>query len=97
MVEGVAKDFEDQQEQEDRDRRRRDGLVLSVTIRMVLVRRPLGRPNPDEADDVGAGVGEGVKAVGEDADRAAGVAEQDLGYCDDEIQKQDAREDAGDF
>ena len=97
MVEGVAQNFEDEQEQKNRDRRRGDGLVLSVTVRMVLVRRPLGRPNPDEADDVGAGVGEGVKAVREDADRAAGIAEQDLGDRDDEIQKQDAREDAGDF
>ena len=60
------------------DGRRRDGFVLAVAVGMVFVGRPAARAHADQADDVRRGVGERVEAVGQDADRAARVAERDL-------------------
>ena len=61
---------------------------------MVLVGRLAGRADADQADDVRGGVGERVKAVGQDADGAARVAERDLRDGDGEVQEEDADEDA---
>ena len=71
VVEGVAQHLEHDQHQERGDRRRRHRLVLPVAVGMVLVGRPSGRADADQPDDVRGGVGQGVEAVREDADRAA--------------------------
>jgi hypothetical protein len=60
---------------------------------MILVRRTIRRTDTDQADDVRAGIGEGMEAVGQNADRAAGVAERDLRHRDGEVQEEDANED----
>ena len=42
---------------------------------MVLVGRHAGGAEPDQADDIGGGIGEGMKTVGKDADGAGRVTE----------------------
>lgn len=63
---------------------------------MVFVWRLLRRTDADEPDDVCGGIGDRMEAVREDADRAACVAERDLGRRDREVQQEDARENSGD-
>ena len=63
---------------------------------MIVVRRLAGDAHADERDDVRGGVGEGVKAVGEHADGAGDRAERDLRGRDDQIEEEDAEENAGD-
>ena len=73
-----------------RDRRGGNGLVLAVPVGMVLVGRLPRRAHADEADDVGRGVGERVEAVGQDADRAARVAEAILATATAEVEDEHA-------
>ena len=54
MVERVAQDLDDDEQQEDGDGGGGDRFVLAMAVRMVLVRRPLGRADADQADDVRA-------------------------------------------
>ena len=61
------------------------------------VRRPLRDRDADERDDVGRRVGERVKAVGQDRDRAGGIAEGDLDDGDGEVEDENAVEDADDL
>src|SRR5688572_3514850 len=68
-----------------------------MAVRMVSIRRTLRRRDADERDDVGCGVGERVKAVGEDRDRARRVAKRDLGDRDGQIEEENAPEDARDL
>jgi hypothetical protein len=48
-----------------------------------------------EPDDVRRGIGQRVKAVGEDADRAARVAKRDLGCGYRDVEEKNPEEDAG--
>ncbi len=57
--------------------------------------RPAAR-TPTRPTTFDAGVGEGVEAVGENADGAARVAEGDLGDGDDQVEQQDAGQDTRD-
>jgi hypothetical protein len=50
----------------------------------------------DEADDVRRGVGQGVKAVRQNADRAARVSKRDLRGRHDEIEEKHSDEDLRD-
>jgi hypothetical protein len=61
---------------------------------MVLVRRPLGRLDANQPDNVRRRVGERVEAVGQDADGAAGVAEGNLGDGDAQVEEEDSQQDA---
>jgi len=63
---------------------------------MVFVGRPLRGGNADQRDDIGRGVGERVKTVGQDRDRPRNVSEGDLGDRYEEIQDKDATENADD-
>ncbi len=96
VVERVAQDLEDDEQQDEGDAGGRDGLVLAMAVRMILVRRPLRRAHADEADEIGGGVGQRVKAVGKNADRAARVAERDLRDGDGEVEEEDLKKDAAD-
>ena len=81
-------DEHEQQEQQDRDRRHR--LELAMAVGMVRVGRLARDAHADQRDDVRGAVGEGMKAVGEDADRAGQQAQRDLGDRDDEVENEDA-------
>ena len=59
---------------------------------MVLVGRLASRMTPTRPTTLEARIGERVKAVGQNADGAAGVAEHDLRDRDRQIQHQDADE-----
>ena len=96
VVERVAQDLDHEQQQEHGDRRRGDGFVLPVAVRMILVGRLARRVHADQAGDVRRRVGQRVEAVGQDADRAAGVAERDLRDRHGQIEQQDANEHARD-
>ena len=67
-----------------------------MAVRMIRVRRLPRDLHADERDDVRRGVGERVEAVGEHADRAGHEPERDLGDRDDQIEDEDAEENAGD-
>ena len=97
VIEGVAEHFDEQQQQEHGEGRRGHRLVFAVTVGMILVGRLAGRMNPHQADDIRGGVGQRVKTVGQDADRPARVAEDDLRRRDGEVQDEHADEDGGDF
>jgi hypothetical protein len=58
-----------------------------MTVRMVFVRRFSRRAQADESDDVRGGVCERVEAVGNNADSAGGVAEQQLRPGDREVEE----------
>jgi hypothetical protein len=53
MIDRVPQHFDDEQQQEHGDRRGRDGFILAMPVRMILVRRLPGRAHADEAGDVG--------------------------------------------
>ena len=79
-----------------RDRGRRHRLVLAMSVWMVT--RPAGWPaalTPIRPTTFDA-VGERVEAVGQDADRAAGVPERDLRDRDGDVEEEDASDHAGD-
>ena len=63
---------------------------------MILVRRPFRGADADEPDDVRGRVGQRMKPVGQNADRAARIAEQNLRRRDEEIQEKHSDEDARD-
>ena len=63
---------------------------------MLGVRRLARDPHADQRDDVGGAVGQRVKAVGEHADRPGRQAQRDLGQRDEQIEKEDTEENAGD-
>ena len=65
-----------------------------MTVRMIFIRRLTRRANPDQADDVGGGVDQGVKAIRQDADGAAEIAEADLRERDAEVEQKHANENA---
>ena len=72
-------------------------LVLAMTVRMVLVRRPSRDGDADERDDVRRRVGQRMKAVREDRDGPGRVSEDDLDERDREVEDEDAVEDADDL
>ena len=71
-------------------------LVLPVAVRVVVVRRLARHAHADQRADVREAVGEGVEAVGDDADGAGDVAKHQLGHRDDEVQEENADEDGRD-
>ncbi len=83
--------LDDDDEQQAEDAGRGERLELAMAVRMRPVGRPLRNPHGDEREDVGPRIGERVKAVGEDADRAGPETEPDLGAGDDQIENQDVR------
>jgi hypothetical protein len=97
MVERVPQHLDEQEQQKDRDGSGRDRFVLPMAVGMIDVRRLAGRMDADEADDVRRAVGERVEAVGQDADRAAGIAERDLRSRDGEVEEENADENRRDF
>ena len=64
---------------------------------MIRVGRLLREPQPHERDDVRRAVGQRMKAVGENADGAAELAEDDLRQRDGEVQEKNADEDLANF
>ena len=60
---------------------------------MIGVGRLLRKPQPHERHDVRRAVGQRMKSVGENADGAAELAEDDLRERDGEVQEEDADED----
>src|SRR6266511_1244384 len=67
-----------------------------MSVRVIDVWRTTRDLHANQPDDVRHGVGERVKAVGQHADRSGDVPEGDFRDGDDEIEKEDAVEDAGD-
>ena len=82
----------DDEEQQDADRGHR--LVLAVAVRVIPIRRPARDRHADQRHHVRRGVGQGVKAVGEDGDRPGHIAQGDLDDGDREIEEEDAVENA---
>ena len=64
---------------------------------MVIVRGLAGDAHAGQRDDVRGGVNEGVEAVGENADRARGQAQHDLGAGDDQVEEEDPPENLRDL
>ena len=91
-----ASDLHDHEEQEGGDRPGRHRLELAMPVRMVVVGRLAGDAHADQGGDVRARIGEGVEAVGENADRPAVIPVHQLGRRDDDVQDEDLEEDAGD-
>jgi hypothetical protein len=92
MVERIAQHFQHHEDEEDRHRRRGNRFVLPMPVWMVFIRRPLGRPNADKTDEVRCRIGERVKPIRQDADRAAPISECDFGQGEAEVQEEDADE-----
>jgi hypothetical protein len=62
---------------------------------MVGVGRLAGDAQADQPHDVGGRVGERVETVGDDADGAGGVAQNQLRPGDRQVEEQDTNENAG--
>jgi hypothetical protein len=92
-----AHDFDHHEQQEHEDAGGRQRLVFAVPVRMIFIRRFTRGAQPDQADDIRRAVGEGMKAVGNDADRSAGVAKHQFGAGDANVEDQDSKEDARDL
>ena len=67
-----------------------------MAVRMIGVGRLPRSANAHETHQIRRRVGEGMKSVGENADRAARVTEHNLGDGGREIQDEDPHENAGD-
>ena len=63
---------------------------------MIDVGRLARGTQADDAHDVRRRIGERVKAVGDDADRAGGVAQYQLRPGDGQVEEEDAKENAAD-
>jgi hypothetical protein len=82
------------QEQEHEDAGGGERLVLAMAVGMVVVGWLTRRAHGDDGHDVRRAVGQGVKAVRNDADRAGRVTERQLGDGDREVERENAYEDA---
>jgi hypothetical protein len=61
---------------------------------MILVGRLARRPEPDEPDDVRRGISKGMEAVGDDADGAGRVTEDQFCAGDRQVQEKNPKQDA---
>ena len=78
-AERALQDLDHHQEQEHEDAGGGERLVLAMAVGVVFVRRLARRAHGDDGHDVRRAVGQRVKAVRNDADRAGRVAERQLG------------------
>ena len=62
----------------DRDRQTGQILIPGVAVRVLRVRRARAELEADEADDIGAGIGQVVHAVGGDGNAAGQYTDGDL-------------------
>ncbi len=96
VIKGVAQDLEHHEQQEDRDGSRGNRFVLAMPVWVVVVGWAAGGADADQTDDIGRRVGQRMKAVRENADGAARVAERNLGERDAEVEEEDAEQDGSD-
>jgi hypothetical protein len=97
MAYRIAQDFDQHEQQKQRDQACGHRFVFPVTVGMIRVGRPSGRPDAYEPDHVRRGVRERVETVGKYADGAAQIAEEDLGNRNGQVEEENANEDPGDL
>ena len=96
MDDGIARHFAQHEQHKHQDADRRHRLVFTMPVGMVFVSRPLRGRHADERDDVRRGIGERVKTVRENRDCAGKISERDLGDRNEQIEGENAAENADD-